>query len=317
MQFALAANTIWSHSAIKLIFTQGPSITTRLVVASFLSISMMVLDHRYNHLESIRSALSVMLYPIQYLASLPLLLSESASDAIVSRNQLEEQRDKLHQENLQLRARLQKFEALEAENMRLRGLLDSSFKVGDRVLIAELIAVEQDPFRQQVLINKGKSSGLFEGQPVLDANAVVGQVTHINPFTASVLLITDATHALPIQVNRNGLRTIALGTGLINRLELPHLPNNADIQVGDLLTTSGLGGGFPPGYPVAEVIEVRREPGQPFASVIAQTTAHLDRIREVLLVWTLDPRASSEQARENTPIPDAEDASTSPPLEAE
>ncbi|MES9861757.1 MAG: rod shape-determining protein MreC [Candidatus Thiodiazotropha sp. 4PDIVS1] len=303
---------------MKLIFTQGPSITTRLVVAALLSTSLMVLDHRYNHLESLRSALSVLLYPIQYLASLPLLLSESASEAIISRSQLEEQRDNFHQENLQLRARLQKFEALEAENMRLRGLLDSSFKVGDRVLIAELIAVEQDPFRQQVLINKGKSSGLFKGQPVLDANAVVGQVTHITPFNASVLLITDAAHALPVQVNRNGLRTIALGTGLINRLELPHLPNNADIQVGDLLITSGLGGGFPPGYPVAEVIEVRREPGQPFASVIAQTTAHLDRIREVLLVWTLDPRSAIEEPVTDDPPPSNEENSkTSEPQEVE
>ncbi|MEW8552129.1 MAG: rod shape-determining protein MreC [Candidatus Thiodiazotropha endolucinida] len=295
-------------------FTQGPSITTRLVAAALLSIAIMVLDHRYNHLESLRSGLSVLLFPVQYLASLPLLLSESASDAINSRNEIEAERDRLHAENLRLRARQQKFEALEAENMRLRGLLDSSFKVGDRVLIAELVAVEQDPFRQQVLINKGKTSGLFVGQPVVDANAVVGQVTHINPFSASVLLITDAAHALPVQVHRNGLRTIALGTGLINRLELPHLPNNADIKVGDLLTTSGMGGSFPPGYPVAEVIDVRREPGQPFASVIAQTTAHLDRIREVLLVWTLDPDivADSMPMEEDEAIP----ASTAPSGEA-
>ncbi|MES9840163.1 MAG: rod shape-determining protein MreC [Candidatus Thiodiazotropha endolucinida] len=295
-------------------FTQGPSITTRLVAAALLSIAIMVLDHRYNHLESLRSGLSVLLFPVQYLASLPLLLSESASDAINSRSELEAERDRLHAENLRLRARQQKFEALEAENMRLRGLLDSSFKVGDRVLIAELVAVEQDPFRQQVLINKGKTSGLFVGQPVVDANAVVGQVTHINPFSASVLLITDAAHALPVQVHRNGLRTIALGTGLINRLELPHLPNNADIKVGDLLTTSGMGGSFPPGYPVAEVIDVRREPGQPFASVIAQTTAHLDRIREVLLVWTLDPDiiADSMPMEEDEALP----ASTAPSGEA-
>jgi rod shape-determining protein MreC len=168
------------------------------VVAILLSISLMVMDHRYNHLESLRSTLSVLLYPVQYLASLPVLLSESASDALISRGKLEEQRDQLHEENVLLRARLQKFESLEAENMRLRGLLDSSFKVGDRVLIAELIAVEQDPFRQEVLINKGSTSGLFEGQPVLDANAVVGQVTHINPFSANVLLITDAAHAMPV-----------------------------------------------------------------------------------------------------------------------
>lgn len=271
------------------------------MVAALLSISLMVLDHRFNTLESLRSTLSVVLYPVQYLASLPTQLSESAGNAFVSRSQLKEDRDELHDENLQLLARLQKFEALEAENMRLRALLDSSFKVGDRVLIAELVAVEQDPFRQVVLINKGKTSGLFKGQPVLDANAVVGQVTHINPFTASVLLITDATHALPVQVNRNGLRTIALGTGLINQLELPHLPNNADIKVGDLLVTSGLGGRFPPGYPVAQVVSVEREPGRPFASVIAETTAHLDRVREVLMVWTLNPERPQIITDETSP----------------
>ncbi len=261
-----------------------------------LSILLMVLDHRQSHLESLRSALSVALYPIQYLASLPVILGGEASDALSSRSEIQSEREQLHQENLQLRARLQKFEALEAENMRLRALLDSSFKVGDRVLIAELIAVEQDPFQQQVLINQGKSSGVFKGQPVLDANAVVGQVTHVNPFTANVLLITDASHALPVQVNRNGLRTIALGTGLINQLELPHLPNNADIKPGDMLTTTGLGGLFPAGYPVAEVTEVRREQGQPFASVKARTTAHLDRVREVLLVWTMSPESALQGA---------------------
>ena len=260
-----------------------------------LSIFLMVLDHRQNHLESLRSVLSVALYPIQYLASLPVILGGEASDALSSRSEIQAAREQLNEENILLHARLQKFEALEAENMRLRGLLDSSFKVGDRVFIAELIAVDQDPFRQQVLINQGKSSGVFKGQPVLDANAVVGQVTHVNPWTSSVLLITDARHALPVQVNRNGLRTIALGTGLINQLELPHLPNNADIQPGDLLTTSGLGGLFPSGYPVAKVTEVKREQGQPFASVTARTTAHLDRIREVLLVWTLSPESALQE----------------------
>ena len=278
---------------------------------------MMVLDHRYNTLESLRATLSVALYPVQYLASLPVSLSESASEALTSRGDLEAERRRLHVENLELRARLQIFEALEAENMRLRGLLDSSFKVGDRVQIAELIAVEQDPFRQVVLIDKGGSSGLYEGQPVLDANAVVGQVTHVTPLTANVLLITDATHALPVQVQRNGLRTIALGTGLINRLELPHLPNNADIEVGDMLTTSGLGGRFPPGYPVAQVVEVQREPGRPFASVIAETTAHLDRLREILLVWTLKPApaVAAETTMESDPKSE-EPQSESDPTEA-
>ena len=173
--------------------------------------------------------------------------------------------------------------------MRLRDLLGSSFKIGDRVLIAELLSVDLDPYRQQVLVNKGTSSGVFVGQPVLDANAVMGQVVRVNPCPRPCCLITDASHGLPVQVNRNGLRTVAQGTGFVNRLELPHLPKNADVQVGDLLVTSGLGGHFPPGYPVARVAEVRQEPGKPFATVIAEPTASLDRSREVLLVWTLPP----------------------------
>lgn len=254
------------------------------------SLALMFVDQREHHLEGIRSTLSVALSPLSFLVNLPRSVSDWAAESLASRSELQQTNQRLRKDNLLLQAKQQKMDALEAENMRLRNLLDSSFKIGDRVLIAELVAVDLDPYRQQVLINKGTSSGVYEGQPVLDANAVMGQVTHVNPLTATVLLITDARHALPVQVNRNGLRTVALGTGRINVLELPHLPNNADISVGDLLITSGLGGHFPPGYPVAEVTSVVREPGQPFAAVEARPMAHLDRTREALLVWTLDTR---------------------------
>jgi rod shape-determining protein MreC len=250
---------------------------------------MIVADHRYRHLEVLRSTLSVLVYPLYYIASLPQTLSGTVEGQLATEQELRDSNRHLERQNLVLKARLQQFEALEAENMRLRDLLGSSFKIGDRVLIAELMSVDLDPYRQQVLINKGSSSGVFVGQPVLDANAVMGQVVEVSPLTATVLLITDATHALPVQVNRTGLRTVAAGTGLINALELPHLPNNADIREGDLLVTSGLGGHFPPGYPVARVSEVRREPGKPFATVIATPAARLDRSRDVLLVWTLAP----------------------------
>ncbi len=255
----------------------------------------MMVDHRWNHLERVRSALSVVIYPLQYVVSLPFHTSNWLSDLSSTREELFADRERLQKENLELQARLQKFEALETENVRLRGLLDSSFSIGDRVLVAELIAVDLDPFRQQVLINKGSRSGIYIGQPVLDANAVMGQVTHVTPNTATVLLITDAQHALPIQVNRNGLRTIAFGTGIINRLELPQLPNNAEIEVGDLLVTSGFGGHFPAGYPVARVTDVQREPGRPFATIFATPTAHLERTNEVLLVWQLDTADTLEQ----------------------
>jgi rod shape-determining protein MreC len=252
-----------------------------------LAIALIAADQRFAHMREIRTFLSMATFPLVFIAGTPSRLADWLGDAFEARHQLKQDNDRLRQDNLQLRARLQQMDALEAENMRLRDLLGSSFKIGDRVLIAELVSVDLDPYRQQVVINKGSSSGVFPGQPVLDAKAVMGQVIRVTPGTATVLLITDAAHSLPVQVNRNGLRTVAAGTGLINRLQLPHLPNNAEIREGDLLVTSGLGGHFPPGYPVARVTEVRREPGKPFATVYATPSAHLERTREVLLVWTL------------------------------
>jgi rod shape-determining protein MreC len=153
--------------------------------------------------------------------------------------------------------------------------------------VAELSSVDLDPYKQQVIINKGAASGVFRGQPVLDAQAVMGQVVSTTPFSSTVLLITDSSHALPVQVLRNGLRTIAIGTGRIDELTLPYLPTNSDIVEGDLLVTSGLGGKFPPGYPVAQVTRIDRSPDAPFSNVTAEPRAHLDRSREVLLVWTV------------------------------
>lgn len=255
-----------------------------------------------------------MTYPIQYVANLPISIGHWASQTFATRTRLQNENRDLRKENLLLQGRQQKLASLEAENMRLRDLLDSSFKIGDRVLIAELIAVDMDPYRQLVLLNKGSNSGIFKGQPVLHANAVMGQVIHVNRFTSSVLMITDASHALPIQVNRNGLRTVAIGSGRINELELPNLPNNADIEIGDLLVTSGLGGRFPPGYPVATVTSIMREPGEPFARIKAQPSAHLDRAREALLVWTLTPPEQIDTSAEQEVEPETQvDTTTEPP----
>lgn len=270
------------------------------MVAVVLSITLMVLDHDRRHLEQLRAGLSVITYPLQAIADLPLTLDRWLDEVFATRRTLQETNARLHQENLRLRARQMKLEALQAENLRLRNLLDSSLKLGDRVLAAELSAVDLDPYKHQVLIDKGSLSGVFNGQTIVDAEAVMGQVIHVNPFSATVLLITDPHHALPVQVLRNGLRSIALGTGRLDQLELPYLPNDADIQVGDLLVTSGLGGRYPAGYPVAEVVQVARQPGQPFAEVIARPRAHLDRAREVLLVWPTKPPEP-----EITPVPPA------------
>lgn len=251
--------------------------------------ALIVADHRYKQLGALRTALAVLVYPLQLLADQPLRLARSAQGRLADERQLRNRNEALRRENLILSARVQQLSSLEAENMRLRDLLGSSFKIGERVLIAEILSVDMASYRQQVLINKGTSSGVFVGQPVLDANAVMGQVIQTNPFSSTVLLITDSDHALPVEVNRNGLRTIATGTGLGQELELLHIPKNADVRIGDLLVTSGMGGRFPAGYPVARITQVRHAADNPFTVVTAEPTARLDRSREVLLVWTLSP----------------------------
>ncbi|WP_281346829.1 rod shape-determining protein MreC [Thermochromatium tepidum] len=269
-------------------FNPGPSLNARVILAILMALGLLVADHRQHHLELLRTALSLLTYPLQLAADRPSQLFREARERLASQDRLRDENSELHRENLLLKARLQQFEALEAENARLRELLGSSLDVGERVLIAEIMAVELAPYRQQVLLNKGTNAGVFVGQPVLDANAVMGQVIRVNPFSSVVLLITDSDHALPVEVNRNGLRTIAAGTGPNHDLELLYIPKNADIQVGDLLVTSGMDGRFPPGYPVARVKTVRQDPDNPFTTVLAEPTARLDRSREVLLVWNLN-----------------------------
>jgi rod shape-determining protein MreC len=262
-----------------------------------LSILLMVMDHRFHQTETLRSTLSVLTYPIQFLAEAPSNIGRWVTETLQTRSDLQSANEDLHKENLKLKSELQLVAALQAENERLRDLLGSAYKIGNRVLVAELSAMDLDPFRQQIVIDKGSRSGVFEGQAVLDAHAVMGQVIHVSPLDATVLLITDVEHALPVQVLRNGLRTIAVGSGSINQLDMPYLPNNADIRPDDLLVTSGLGGKFPPGYPVAKVTEVKREPGKPFATVLARPLAQLDRTREALLVWevTIPPEFPEEE----------------------
>jgi len=264
------------------------------------SASLMTLDHREHHLESIRAALSVVVYPLQYTLNLPVSAGEWIAETVSSRQALLDENRKLREQHLLLKARLQKHAALEAENMRLRDLLESSFKVGERVLIAEIMAVDMDPFTRQIVINKGAQHEIYAGQPILDADGIMGQILHVGPISSTAMLITDPSHALPVQVNRNGLRAIAIGTGSLNRLELPHIPNNADIKEGDLLVTSGLGGRFPPGYPVAKVVHIQRDTGNRFAQVLAAPTAQLERSREVLLAWPARLQAAQETAPEAT-----------------
>jgi rod shape-determining protein MreC len=253
---------------------------------ALLSITLMTLDHRTDYVRHVRSGIAVIVYPLQYLVSLPANFLDWTGETFASRENLQEENADLRRENQALRSQMQKLTFIEAENRHLRELLQSSKRIGERVLIAELLSVDLDPYRRQVLINKGDQDDLlYRGQPLVDAFGVMGQLVHVNPYSSTAMLITDPNHALPVQVNRNGLRAVAVGTGSEGLLELEHLPNNADIEVGDLLVTSGLGCVFPAGYPAARVLEVDTNPSLPFARIVAEPLAQLDRSREVLLVW--------------------------------
>ena len=245
----------------------------------------MVADHRYHHLESVRSVMTVVVDPLRNVVNMPFIVGDWLRSGLATRSQLQHENENLRAENLLLRVQQQRLAALQSENARLRKLMQSSTKVGERVLIAELLEVNLEPFTRQIVINKGSRDKVFQGQPVLDADGIVGQVIHVSPMSSTALLITDPSHALPVQINRNGLRAIAVGSQVANQLHLLHIPNNADVKVGDLLVSSGLGGRFPPGYPVATVTQILTDPSAPFADIIAEPRAKLQRSREVLLVW--------------------------------
>ena len=217
---------------------------------------------------------------------LPTALVEHTADSVSSYRALKKENQRLREEQLIHQTRLLKFAALEKENIRLRALLENSFKLGEQVMVAELLSINMAPYEHIVVVNKGSRFGIHPQQPVLDANGVVGQVFRALPLTSEIMMITDPNHAIPVQVNRNGLLTIAVGSGLPNRLVLPYLPGNADIRPGDLLITSGLGGIFPQGYPVAVVDEFTSQPNKAFATITATPKAQLDRNRELMIVWS-------------------------------
>lgn len=263
-----------------------------------MSLSLILADYQFDQMQRFRSGLSVAVTPVQWLVDAP----QRSWTWLNERLQV---RDELIAENKQLRAqillaerRVQKLAALTAENFRLRDLLNSSERLDEQVMASDLIGINPDPFVHQVIINSGSSNGTFNGQPVLDATGVMGQVVFTSAFTSRVLLITDADHAIPIEVNRNGLRSVAYGLGQYDYLELQDISDTDDIEVGDILVSSGLGQRFPKGYPVAKVIVVERIPGQDFAKVLAKPTAQLGRSRHLMLVDTRrqEPTATKEQS---------------------
>ncbi len=282
------------------IIGRGPPLGATFLALAIASIALMVADQRYDQLERVRDGLSAAAYPVQLAVDMPFRIWGRLTGSFADRS-------RLRSENLELTARLrlanlhlQRFAALEDENRRLRDMRENSAGVAERVLVASILNVDLDPFRHRVLVDKGASDGVFKGQAVLDAEGIFGQVAQVHARTAEVILISDAEHAIPVQSNRSGLRSIAVGTGDSDRLSLPFVTVESDLKAGDLLISTGIGGVFPSGYPIAEVTRVERSAAATFAVVDARPTARLDRDREVLLVW-FDPPVPEPDATAATP----------------
>lgn len=288
---------------MKPIFVRGISNQFRLTLAIILSVSLLLANHR---LDPLRQNLSSVFSPLQYLASVPGAALDWSSESFATRNMLALQNKELLRQQLLMSERLQRFEHLRQENERLRALLGSPAYLDSRKMVAEVLEVASDPFHHYVVLNHGSRSGVFVGQPVVDAQGVVGQVVQVSEMTSRVLLLSDVSHGLPVRITRNDVRLVANGTGELDEIELRHVAKSTDIRVGDLLVTSGLGNRFPEGYPVARVLEVLTEDGQSYARVTAQPLAALDRIRYVLLIW---PSPDSGVTLPNQPTVPAADHS--------
>lgn len=245
----------------------------------------MIFDHKEKQLHHLRGALSTLVAPIQYTVSWPIEVFDWVNTSIARQKALIAENANLRAQDLLLRARMQKIMSLENENSQLRSLLQSAAHINEHFTVAKLLAVSSDPYVSQVVVNQGKKQGLTQGQAVLDGSGVMGQVIDVGPLTARVMLITDVRSAVPVQVERTAMRAIAVGAGSRRELELVNVPVTADLRIGDVLTTSGLGLRYPEGYPVGVVSKIKHIPGEHFATIYLKPSAHLFQSRQVLLVW--------------------------------
>jgi rod shape-determining protein MreC len=278
------------------IIGRGAPLGAAFLALTAASISLMVADVRYDQLERVRGWMNSAAYPLQLAIDIPFRAWDWITGSFEDRNRLRSENQDLTARLRLANLQLQRFAALEQENRRLREMRGRSAGVAKRAIVASILNVDLDPFRHRVLLDRGAADGVFKGQTALDAHGIFGQVWRVNARTSEVILISDAEHAIPVQSNRSGVRTIAVGTGDPDQLSLPFVTVESDIRKGDLLISTGMGGVFPPGYPVARVTRVERTAKATFAIVEARPTAALDRDSEVLLVWFDAPASTQEPA---------------------
>lgn len=273
---------------MKPIFSRGPSLQFRLFLAVIFAIVLIVVDGRLSIFSKVRSYLDTAISPFFFVSNVPRDVLDGVSDAFISREELQKQNELLRNELLLRNSDLQLLGQLQQENNRLRELLGSPLRGDEHKMITQVLSTESDPYSYQVVIDKGFQDGVYEGQPVINDKGVVGQVVAVARNTSRVLLICDTSHSLPIQVLRNDIRVIAIGSGCTEDLQLEYLPRDTDIRVGDVLVTSGLGGRFPEGYPVAVVSSVTIDDQRASTVIQAHPTVALQRLRYLLLLWPSD-----------------------------
>ena len=301
-----AVSTVIEEPRIKPIFNKGPTLASRLLLPALLAVTLIATGYWYpENVRAIRGQLiDKAAHPLFVLTSLPGEVRSWFSDHVISRDTLQDRNLALEHENLILQRKVLQTASLMAENARLHELLNSTEILEDAVLVAELLGISPDPLRQEILLRRGSNHGIFEGQPVLDAYGLVGSVTEVTSETTRVLLITDSTNAVPVQVNRNGVRGIAEGTGRPDELYIRNLVPTTDIHEGDLIISSGLGGRYPLGYPVGNVIRIEYDGADSFLRVVIRPTARLDQSRQFLLLYRQEaklPVPAASQAPEVTP----------------
>ncbi|MDP8080290.1 rod shape-determining protein MreC [Phocoenobacter skyensis] len=270
---------------MKLIFSRLPSLGMRLFFAIVFSITLIVFDGRSNAIMQVRNVLETAVSGLYYFANAPRLILDNVSGNFIDSSKLQLENKMLKEQLREKNASLLRFEHLKVENQRLRLLLSSPLRQDEYKKVAEVLTAEIDAYRRQVVINQGRQNGVFVGQPVIDELGIVGQVISVNETSSRVLLITDSIHSIPVQVLRNDVRTIISGTGQDDELLIDNLPSAVDIAKGDILVTSGLGGRFPEGYPVAVVESISNTRQAHFARIIARPLASFDHLRHLLLLW--------------------------------
>lgn len=280
---------------MKPIFGRGPSLQLRLFLAVVLSACLMLADSRLDAFSNIRFMLNSLVVPIQYAADLPRTMFDGFYERFHNRKQLTQTNREQKRQLLRLQSELILLDQYREENQRLRKLLGSDFIRDERKVVTEVMAVDTTPYRHQVMIDKGRVDGVYEGQPVINENGIVGQVTLVAAHNSRVMLLIDPNAAIPVQNIRNDIRVIASGNGQINEIELEHIPTSTDIKVDDLLVSSGLGGVYPEGYPVARVVKVNKDTRREFAEIIATPVVDFDRLRYLLLIWPNQDRLQQVQ----------------------